>query len=257
MKKSKIIGFVLLVLMLLNLLGACGEKENTVQLTLSIAASLTEAMEEVKKIYQDENHNVELILNFGSSGALFQQIEQGAPVDVYFSAASKYMKQLQEKDLILKESRVDFLENRIVLIAAKEASNIQDFTQLTDESIKKIAMGAPDSVPAGKYAQEVMNTLGNWEPIQTKIVLAKDVRQVLAYVETENTDVGMVYQTDASISSKVKIIATAPLNSHTPIIYPYAVLKNSKHLKEAQAFAKFLETEKAKAVFEKYGFSIH
>ena len=130
--------------------------------------------------------------------------------------------------------------------------NITSFEDLTKAD--KIALGTPESVPAGKYGVETLENMQLWEALEPKVVYAKDVRQVLTYTETENVDAGLVYNTDAMISDKVATIATAPATTHTPIIYPVGVIKNTKHTAEAQDFYNFLQSEEAMKVFEQYGF---
>ncbi len=256
MKGKHMIGCIFLFIVSL-VLGACTlQKAKPVTLTLSVAASLTDAMNEIKELYKKENSGVELMLNFGSSGALQQQIEQGAPVDIFISAAPKQMDALQQKNFLMEGSRHDLLENRMVLIVPRDSTAINSFQDLARERVKKVAIGAPESVPAGKYAQEAIVSLGLWEQILPKVVYAKDVRQVLAYVETGNVDAGIVYQTDTKISDKVKVIAAAASQSHSPVLYPMAVIKGSKHSREAVEFTNFLMGEKAKKIFEKYGFIV-
>lgn len=225
-------------------------------LTVSAAASLKEALQAILPAYTQQKPNVTLTYNFGSSGSLQQQIEQGAPVDVFISAAQKQMDALQKKNLLLADTRKDLLKNTVVLIAAQNETGISGFKDLTDNKVSKIAIGDPQSVPAGQYGQEVLTSLKLFDPIKPKIVFAKDVRQVLSYVETGNVDAGLVYVTDAKTSDKVKVVATASEDSHSPIIYPVGVLKGSKNPEAAKEFVQFLSSEQAKAVFEKYGFSM-
>lgn len=227
-----------------------------INLTISAAASLKDAMQSIQPVYSQQNYNISLIYNFGASGALQQQIEQGAPVDVFISAAEKQMNALQEQNLLLADTRKDLLKNTVVLIAPKNATGISDFKDLSSDKVKKIAIGNPQSVPAGQYGKEVLSSLKLFDPLKTKLVLAKDVRQVLSYVETGNTSAGLVYRTDAKISDKVQVIATAPENSHSPIVYPVAVLKRSKNPEAAKKFVLFLSSAPAKGVFEQYGFSM-
>lgn len=224
-------------------------------LTVSAAISLTESLQEIKQIYTRSKPNTAVTYNFGASGALQQQIEQGAPVDVFFSAAAKQMDALQEKGLLIPETRKTLLTNRIVLITPKNSPALTSFRDLTTSQIKRIAIGEPRSVPAGQYAQEVLNNLGIFEQIKPKIVYANNVRQVLTYVETGNVDAGIVYITDARQSNGVKQGPIAPENLHSPIVYPVAVLKNSKNIPIATDFVQFLSSNPAKAVFEKYGFT--
>ncbi|HEY9597967.1 MAG TPA: molybdate ABC transporter substrate-binding protein, partial [Cyanophyceae cyanobacterium] len=227
-----------------------------INLTISAASSLKDALQSIQPVYTQQKPNVILTYNFGASGALQQQIEQGAPVDVFISAAEKQMNTLQGKNLLLAETRKDLLKNTVVLIVPKNSTGISNFKDLSSDKVKKIAIGDPQSVPAGQYGKEVLSSLKLFDPVKTKLVFAKDVRQVLSYVETGNTSAGLVYGTDAKISDKVQVIATAPENSHSPIIYPVAVVKRSKNPEAAKEFIQFLSSESAKGVFEQYGFSM-
>ena len=234
-----------------------GQAETSPQtLTVSAAASLTDVMEEIKKLYEARAVHT-LIINYGSSGALQHQVEQGAPVDVFISAAQRQMDLLQERNLILTESRVDLLENEVVLIVpvTPENKDISDFSSLTVDSLNLLAIGEPESVPAGRYAKETLSNLGLWEMLEKKLVLAKDVRQVLTYVETGNVDAGIVYKTDALASEKVSIMASAPPGSHTPVTYPAAVVSNSSARQAAEDFMTFLQSDKAVELFERHGFT--
>lgn len=221
---------------------------------VSAAASLKEALEEVKPLYKQTKPNVNVTYNFGASGALQQQIENGAPADIFISAAKKQMDALQSKNLILTDTRSNLLTNKLVLIVPKNSSGITSFRQLTDSKVKKIAVGEPRSVPAGQYAEEVFKNLGISQQVKSKLVLGNNVRQVLSFVESGNADAGIVYATDAKISPQVKQVATAPANSHSPIIYPVAVLKSSKNAAAARDYVQFLSSNRAGAVFQKYGF---
>lgn len=221
---------------------------------VSAAASLKEALEEVKPLYKQTKPNVNVTYNFGASGALQQQIENGAPADIFVSAAKKQMDALQSKNLILADTRSNLLTNKLVLIVPKNSSGITSFRQLTDSKVKKIAVGEPRSVPAGQYAEEVFKKLGILQQVKSKLVLGNNVRQVLSFVESGNADAGIVYATDAKISPQVKQVATAPANSHSPIIYPVAVLKSSKNAAAARNYVQFLSSNRAGAVFQKYGF---
>ena len=254
-----ITGLILLMFISTLLVGCGSQAEKSVEvteLTVSAAASLKDAMEEIKTIYAQDNSKVTITYNFGGSGALQQQIEQGAPADMFISAATRNMDPLESKGLLADGTRKDLLLNQVVLIVPKDASTITDWNGLTSDKIKKVALGEPDSVPAGKYGQEILTKLGIWEQVKGKAVYVKDVRQVLNYVETEDVDAGIVYQTDAKVSDKVKVVAPAPNGSHTPVVYPMAIMKSSKNTTAAKEFADFLAGEKAKVVFEKYGFVI-
>lgn len=225
-------------------------------LTVSAAISLSPALAEIKTVYQGSNPNITITYNFGASGALGQQIQQGAPVDVFFSAATKQMNDLQQANLLINETRRNLLTNRLVLITPKNGVALSDFKQLTDARIKKIAIGEPQSVPVGQYTQEMLTKIGLWQQIQPKLVLGNNVRQVLTFVESGNVDAGIVYTTDAKASPKVAVRATAAENLHSPIVYPAAVIRSSRNPGAAKMFVEFLAGDRAKIVFEKYGFGI-
>lgn len=230
------------------------------QLTVSAAASLKNVMEEIKPIYQQEHPEAEIIYNFSSSGSLQRQIEQGAPVDVFISAATDKMDILEKQGLLLTETRQDLLKNQMVLISStsnqKNELKIDNFDDLTTQEITKIALGEPKSVPAGRYAQEVLNYFKIADKVNSKAVYAKDVLQILNYVATDNVDAGIVYRTDARVGGNVQIIATAPETSHAPVIYPIAVIKDSKNPEIASELIEFLTTPAAQTVFEQYGFNL-
>ena len=223
-------------------------------LLISAAASLKEALEELKPLYQQSKPNVNINYNFGSSGALQQQIEQGAPADIFISAAKKQVDALEQKGLLVPGTRNIIAKNRLVLVVPKNAVGVTSFYSLKDAKVKKIAIGEPRSVPAGQYAQQVLEKLKIWSEIKSKLVFANNVRQVLASVESGNADAGLVYITDAKISDKVKVVVTADEKYHSPIIYPLAVVKRSKSVDAAKEFSQFLSSDQAKSVFKKYGF---
>ncbi len=224
-----------------------------VELYVLAAASLADAMKELTPQYESSHPGQKLVISYGSSGTLQKQIEQGAPADVFISAAAKQMDSLVEKKLI--ETHADLVTNKLVLITPKDSkANISGFVNLTDDAIKKIAIGQPESVPAGMYAKETLTNLGIWEKVQSSLVFAKDVRQVLSYVETGNVDAGIVYQTDAATSDKVTVAATAEESSHAPIVYPIGVIKDSKHLQEARELYDWLNKPEVIDVLVKYGF---
>jgi molybdate transport system substrate-binding protein len=226
-----------------------------ITLTVSAAASVTDGVKETEAAYKQSHANVEFINNFGSSGTLSAQIDQGAPADVFLSAASKPMDDLESKGLIAAGTRRNLLRNSLVLIAPL-GSPLRDFQELTDNSIHVIALGDPGNVPAGQYGRQTLVALHLLDKLNTKIVLAKDVRQVLTYVETGNADAGLVYATDALTSTKVRVVAAAPETSHEPIIYPAAVVKESHSEEAARKFIEYLASPAAQAIFQKHGFII-
>ena len=222
--------------------------------TVSAAISLKDALDEISHLYSSEHPGADVHFNLGGSGTLQRQIEQGAPVDIFISASPKEMDSLQSQGLLLPDTRKKLARNSVVLIIPAGSTSISSFQDLTKAAVKTVAVGEPQTVPAGKYAQEVLTHFGIYDQLKPKLVLAKDVRQVLTYVETGNADAGIVYATDAKISKKVIVVATAPEDSHSPVVYPAAVIKNSKNAAAAKAFLDFLASEKARTVFQKYGF---
>jgi molybdate transport system substrate-binding protein len=257
--------FVVFVLLLSVLLaGGCAKKEatapksqpqpaKTVTLNIAAAASLKDAASELQSIYAKKHPEVKINYNLAASGTLQQQIEQGAPTDLFISAGKKQMDALGQENLIVADSRKDLLGNKLVLVTGKN-STLKDFNGLTDTAIKKISIGTPETVPAGKYAQDTLTSLNLYNQIQPKLVLAKDVKQVLTYVQTGNVDAGLVYFSDTYKVNDIKIVATAPEDSHKPIVYPMAIVKASKNQSAAQSFAEFLASPEAAKVFSKYGF---
>lgn len=227
----------------------------SVKLTLSAAASVQDALGEIQTAYVRVEPHVTLTYNLGSSGSLAQQIHQGAPSDVFLSASPHWMDDLEAQDQIWTDSRRDLLQNTLVLVVPSD-SQIATFADLQDNAVRKVAMGEPKSVPAGSYAKESLTALGLWEGLQPKWVYGKDVRQVLAYVETGHVEAGLVYATDAQRSEQVVAIATAPPHSHTPITYPIAVVKDSRHPEAARDFIQFLSRDPATTIFQRHGFSL-
>ena len=200
-----------------------------VTLTVSAASSLKDAMNEIKDVYVKETSDVNITYNFGSAGSLQQQIENGAEVDVFVSSAQKQMDALKDKGLLEDETRKDLLGNNLVLIVPKDSALSVNFEELAGDKVKKLALGEPKSVPVGQYSEEVFSKLNISEKVKPKAVYGKDVKEVLTWVETGNVDAGIVYETDAKVSQKVKVVATAPTGSHKPIEYPASVIKSSKN----------------------------
>jgi molybdate transport system substrate-binding protein len=211
-------------------------------------------MTEIESTYSLGHPGITLENNYGSSGTLTQQIERGAPVDIFLSAAAKPMDEIEQKGLLEPGTRNDLLQNSLVLIVPKE-SQINDFSGLTRSNVHVIALGDPASVPAGQYGQQSLTALHLFDQFKSKLVLGKDVRQVLSYVKQEMPTQDS-FITDALIAPQVRVAATAPKGTHDPIVYPVGVLKESKHKTEAIAFEKFLTTATATEIFEKHGFIV-
>lgn len=229
--------------------------ESPVELNISAAASLKEAMADIQSEFKKVKPNVTLTVNFGASGSLQQQIEQGAPCDIFISAGQSQMKSLDEKSLLLENTKKDLVKNDLVLVGPKDTT-LTSLSDLSSDKVKNIAVGEPKSVPAGKYADEVFTNLGIKDSISSKLVFAKDVKEVLAWTTSGNTEVGFVYKSDALSSKGLKIIETMADDKHSPITYPIGVLKASKNPDVAKAFEDFLFTDTCKKIFEKYGYGI-
>lgn len=225
------------------------------KLTISAAASLKDALAGTETAYERSHANVTFSNNFGSSGTLAIQIDQGAPVDIFLSAAAKPMDELNAKGLIDAATRRNLLKNSLVLIVPLD-SQLHDFQGLASSGIRVIALGDPGSVPAGQYGKETLIALHLFDVLKSKIVFGKDVRQVLTYVETGNADAGLVYATDARMSGKVRVVAAAPESTHDPIVYPAAVVKGSRNIEAARMFLDFLGSAAAREIFRKYGFTM-
>ena len=209
-------------------------------------------MAEIEAAYQ-RDHRVEFRNNFGASGTLAREIEQGAPVDAFISAGARPMDQLKGEGLLLGDSRADLLRNTLVLIAPR-GTGLRGFEGLSGRQVRTIALGDPASVPAGLYGKQSLEALHLYDALKAKIVLGKDVRQVLSYVETGDADAGLVYATDAQVSDNVHVVAEAPENSHDPIVYPVAQIKGSQSESAAREFIAFLRSATARAIFERHGF---
>ena len=218
-----------------------------IELKISAAASLQE------KEFKQVNPDVKLTVNLGSSGTLMQQIQEGAECDVFISAGAKQMDALVEDGTINKDDVKTLLINDLVLVAAK-GEKIDSLDDLKSDSITKIAIGDPESVPAGKYAKEVLDNTKLYDAVQSKLVLGKDVKQVLSYVQQGAAQVGFVYLSDAHGVDDVDVVLTTDEDTHSEIAYPIAVLKDSKQSDAAKQFEDFLLSDAGQAILEKYGF---
>jgi molybdate transport system substrate-binding protein len=229
-------------------------------LVVFAAASTTNAVTEIGQLY-DALDAAHIIPSFASSSTLAKQIESGAPADVYLSADEKWMDYLAGKNLIVKGSRFDLLGNRIVLIAPVQ-SQLQRIDVVPGFSLVaalgregRLSLGDPGHVPAGIYGKKALENLGAWDAIKDRLAPMNDVRAALVLVERGEAPLGLVYATDAAISSKVRVVGTFPAASHPPIVYPVAAVAGAKML-EARRFMDFLKSAQARAVFQKFGFEV-
>ena len=224
--------------------------------TLSVAISLKEVTEDLGRTFMASHPGVTLRYNFGASGDLQKQIEAGAPVDVFLSAAQRQMDDLEKQKLIIASSRRAFARN--VLVVVKPVDSTMDLSKTSDllnAKVTRIALGQPKTVPAGQYAEESLRALGVWDRVQPKLVFAENVRQVLEYVGRGEVDAGFVYTTDAASRAQgVKEAFRPPDDSYRPVIYPGAVVAASKQPGLAQAFLDLLASPQGRAVLSRFGF---
>lgn len=231
-------------------------RAETKELTVSAAISLKNAFEEIGRLYEAKEGGTKVLFNFGASGDLVKQIEGGAPVDVFASAAQNDMDEAGKKGLLLAGSRADFADNTVVLIVPMTAkTSMKSFEDLKADSVKKIAVGNPKTVPAGRYAEEIFQYYRIFDAIKDKLIPTDNVRQALDYVARGEVDAGVVYSTDAMArTAEVRIAVTAPERSHRPVIYPIAVVKGTKNEAAAKAFIAFVLSPEGQRILEKYGF---
>ena len=254
--------FLIFNCLFFGLVSSCGtaidrqvaEQPEQAELIISAAVSMQHVLEEIRLLYNQKYPQAKIVFNFGSSGGLQQQIEQGAAVDLFISAAPQQMNRLAEKKLLIGKTRQNLVKNQMVLVVSKDNRAIASFTDLTERSVTKIALGEPNSVPVGQYAQEILTSLNIIDTVRTKAVYGKDARQVFNYVATGNIDAGIVYRTDAMDAEGVEIIDTAPSSTHSSVVYPAAVIKNSKNIRAAEQMLRFLLSDEAQAIFQRHGF---
>jgi len=226
------------------------------KVTVFAAASLTNALGEISAQYEKDK-SVKIAHSFAASSTLAKQIENGAPADIFISADTKWMNYLQDKKLINTASRKEFLGNKLVLVAPKGRSFSVKFDKAFDFAKSfdgRLCTGDIESVPAGIYAKESLTYLNWWDSIKTRIVGAQDVRGALAFVERGECAAGVVYETDAKVSSKVEIVGTFPEASHKPIVYPIAFVANAKNANSD--YFNYLQSNEALDIFKKYGFNV-
>lgn len=249
--------FLLTVSLVIGIPG-CSSPKESVTLNVSAAGSLTDAVAEINSLFMQHNDRIELLTNFAGSGDLKNQIENGAPADVFISADARQMNALEEKELILPETRSDLLNNSIVLIVPEGSTlEIAGFVDLANNEIAQIAMGDPEFVAAGSYGRLTFELLGiSYEGLLPKLILANNVRQVLSYVESGNVDAGIVFASDTVSSSAVKVVATAPDEINGRIAYPVAVVASSGNIEAALDYIDFLSSAAAREIFEKHGFIV-
>ena len=249
---------IAILLFLLHLSPVAGAMEEET-VTVFAAASTTNAVTDIAKLYMDQQKD-KVRISFASSSTLAKQIDNGAPADIFISANKKWMDYLEAQKMIAPKSRVDLLGNRIVLIVPAE-SDVKHIDIKTGFPLAsflgdgRLAMGDPEHVPAGIYGKEALIRLKVWEKVKNKVAAMKDVRAALAMVERGEVPVGLVYSTDAAISRKVRVVGVFPPESHSPIVYPAAVVAD-RATPAVERFMAFLGSPAARTIFERYGFSV-
>jgi len=223
-------------------------------LVVSAAASLTNAFKTIAQQYEAQHPDTKVVLNFGASDVLMQQIVKGAPADVFASADQEAMNKAVEEKVIKTDTRHDFVANQLVLIVPTTGTvPVHALTDLTKPEVKRVAIGNPASVPVGRYAKRALEAAKLWEPVEAKAVLAQNVRQALDYVSRGEVEAGLVFSTDAAIAAdKVKVASPVPLN--VPLTYPIAVTSGTKQPQQAADFVAFVMSPAGQAVLAKYGF---
>ncbi len=221
------------------------------EVNLSIAASLKETINELSAAFSKNHPGIKLTKNYGGSGMLAKQVENGAPADIFISANTEWMDYLNNKKLIDASSVSMFAYNTLVF-AGKEGSNVTDMSGL--QKLNKIAIGSPKSVPAGEYAMEAFKKAGIDKQLEKKLVMARDVRESLMYAERGEVAGAFVYKTDALQAKQAKILFTVPQNLYPRVSYPTALTAKGAKNADAKAFYKFLTSKEAKNVLAKYGF---
>ncbi len=225
------------------------------QLTVSAAASLTDAFKEIGPRFEASKPGVTLRFNFAASGALVQQIAQGAPVDVFASADQQTLQRGIDQKFIDADTRRDFAANSLVLVVpAQDSPPVASLADLAGPGVRRIAIGKPTTVPVGRYTQQALEAAGLWAPLQPRLVLGDSVRQVLDYVSRGEVEAGFVYRTDATLlAGKVKVVQA--VQGHSPVRYPVAVVSDSRHKALARDFIAYLLGPEAQAILARYGFT--
>jgi molybdate transport system substrate-binding protein len=223
------------------------------QVMVSAAISLRNVLDEAWEPFVKEHG--EIVLNAAGSGTLLRQILQGAPVDLFISASTAEMDELEQNGLLVPGSRCTLASNRLVVIVPLDQPELDQFEDLAVQGQGKIAIGNPKTVPAGRYAQAALTSLKLWDAVKDRLVYAENVRQAVEYVARGDVDAGLVYLTDATVFRERLLVGpTAPEGSHEPILYEAALLKDGPKLEQAAELLRFLNMESSREVFRRHGF---
>lgn len=245
---------VLFTVLLLQIFSVVTIQAQTIH--LSVTASMTDAFHTMITDFSAQHPEAKFQPNFASSGSLAKQIEQGAPADVYVSANPKWMKYLVENDLVSPGTDRIFAFNQLVFVGMKKSTELS-LEGLTDS--KLIALGTPQSVPAGQYAKQAMEHAGIYAALEQarKLVMAKDVRQALIYADRGEVDGAFVYKTDALLAKNAQILFVVPEAYHDRVSYPIALTNEGAKNDLARAFYAYINSPEAMAILAKYGFEPH
>jgi molybdate transport system substrate-binding protein len=223
--------------------------------TVSAASSLTNAFTELAKVYEKANPGTRVLLNFGSSGSLLQQISRGAPVDIFASADLETMDRAQKQNLLVRDTRSNFTANQLVVILPSDSvERVESLPDLDKPEFARLGIGTPDSVPAGRYAKQALELAGLWDALSGKYVFGQNVRQVLDYVARGEVDAGFVYATDAAVMKDRVRVALAAQTSQ-PILYPIAAVNGGGSEKAARRFIDFVKSVDGQGILAKFGFA--
>lgn len=248
--------FILLLLIFLLGCSPSAEPKPTTKLNISAAASMMDSLFEIERIFTKENPDIQIAYNFGGSGSLRKQIEQGAPIDLFFSASETDYNKLVEQNMIEKGTSI--FKNKLVLIKSEDSSvnSFNDFLQQHENAM--MAIGTPEAVPAGTYAKEALEKIGAWSELKERLVFTKDVSQVVTYVREGAVDVGIVYASDILDLKDVTLLETFDQKLHCPIEYYVAVIENSEQdvIQAKEQFYQFILDESAQEIFKAHGFDI-
>ncbi|ALX49550.1 molybdate ABC transporter substrate-binding protein [Lentibacillus amyloliquefaciens] len=246
-----------LIVCLLFAAGCSGQEgSNNKEILVAAASSLSDTLSELKREFESENPDITLTLNYGSSGKLAQQIKSGAPVDLFLSADQYWMDELEEANRIVSDSRTDFIQNRLAVISTQGTSySVNTLSDLTTLNTEQITLGDPATVPAGKYAEQALRESGIMGDLKDKFVYTANAQQTLTYVESGNTEIGIVYGSDLERSELVNELLAIDDSLHDPIHYPAAVIESSQVKDESNKFIQFLQSDRAQAILESHGFS--
>ncbi len=247
---------LLIILLIFCCISGCqSDKQKQRELYVFAAISLSDALTEIGAQFT-EHQDIRVHYNLAASTTLQRQIEKGASADVFISASPIQVDSLNSLGLLEDGSRTDVLTNRLVAVSQKDTEiTVENLKNIQDTPIKRIAMGHPEIVPAGSYAKEALEHFGLWEKVKQKLIFGTNVRATLAYLTSGNVDIAIVYETDTKVTNKVRVLYKFPDETHSRIVYPAVILKNSNNKNWAETFLTFLKEPIATEIFEKHGFT--